>query len=292
MNAEAASSVAKVTDPVPMIELLAPGGIGRVYTLSAAEAATAVSLHKFTHERGQASYGRTTAFTGSQPVYRLRTGSSYLLTASAWERDGLVAGGRFVYEGIAGHLAQQRTAGTQRLMRFSKRGEWRVALREPQPGVARRRVPRRQVARLGTSGMDSRWSHLFRHVQSESPPTSSTPRSRPSDATATGGAASATSRRRPGRTAEHPGVEGDFSHLRPEIGFYDDYRPETVEKHIEQATGAGLDFFQFYWYWDTAHQRSPSGSRHHWPPSPRPYRHRLRAHRVRPSVGRPADPQE
>ncbi|GAA4983678.1 hypothetical protein HD597_000224 [Nonomuraea thailandensis] len=53
------------------------------------------------------------------------------------------------------------------------------------------------------------------------------------------------------------GWEGDFSHLRPEIGFYDDYRPETVEKHIEQATGAGLDFFQFYWYWDTAHQRSP-----------------------------------
>ncbi|NUP63843.1 MAG: hypothetical protein HOW71_16915, partial [Nonomuraea sp.] len=54
------------------------------------------------------------------------------------------------------------------------------------------------------------------------------------------------------------GWDEDFSHLEPEIGFYDDSRPETMEKHIQQASGAGLDFFQFYWYWNTARQSSPA----------------------------------
>jgi len=42
----------------------------------------------------------------------------------------------------------------------------------------------------------------------------------------------------------------DFSHLKPAIGWYDDSQPTTVEKHIAQATSAGLSFFTFYWYWD------------------------------------------
>lgn len=256
-DTEAAAAAAKVTDPVPMVELLAPGGRGRLYTLSTAEAAAAVSTYGFTRQKGQIGYWRTGAFTGSQPVYRLRTGSAYLLTASVSERDGLVSGGRFVYEGVAGHLWKEQQTGTRRLLRFSRSGEWRVAFesRSQELVAAGYRVdgplgwaypewiragaiyfgmfnPNSKNVIAATKkvfGRDGDWWGGVRDFSGADPDV-------------------------PENTQ---GWNEDFGHLKPRIGFYDDSRPETVEKHIDQATGAGLDFFQFYWYWDSARQASP-----------------------------------
>lgn len=44
---------------------------------------------------------------------------------------------------------------------------------------------------------------------------------------------------------------GDFSHLQPVIGYYDLSNPETIRQHIAQAHAFGLDFFNFYWYWNS-----------------------------------------
>jgi hypothetical protein len=44
----------------------------------------------------------------------------------------------------------------------------------------------------------------------------------------------------------------DFTDRQPSIGYYDDSQPETLRKHIAQASGAGLRYFAFYWYWDPA----------------------------------------
>ena len=44
---------------------------------------------------------------------------------------------------------------------------------------------------------------------------------------------------------------GDFSHLQPVIGYYDLTRPETIRRHIAQARAFGLEFFNFYWYWNS-----------------------------------------
>lgn len=42
----------------------------------------------------------------------------------------------------------------------------------------------------------------------------------------------------------------DFSFLEPSIGYYDDSKTSTLERQITQATGAGLDYWAFYWYWN------------------------------------------
>ncbi len=55
---------------------------------------------------------------------------------------------------------------------------------------------------------------------------------------------------RPRAVGHWPGE--DFSHLKPSIGYYDGSKPETLERQIAQAAGAGLDHFAFYWYWNPA----------------------------------------
>jgi hypothetical protein len=47
------------------------------------------------------------------------------------------------------------------------------------------------------------------------------------------------------------GWGGDFSHLKPAIGYYDLRDRSVIERHIRQASSHGLSFFSFYWYWDT-----------------------------------------
>jgi hypothetical protein len=252
-----AAGMEKVTDPLPMLELSAPGERGRLYTLSTAEAATAVGEYGFIRQRGQIGYWRGRAFTGSQPVYRLRTGSAYLLTASVSERDSLVAGGRFVYEGVVGHLWQQQVSGTERLLRFSRPGEWRVAFerRREELVAAGYRVD-------GPLG----WAHpewiragaiYFGTFNPNSKTViDATKRVFHRDNDWWGGVRDF-SGADPEVPANTQGWDEDFSHLKPRIGFYDDSRPETLEKHIDQATAAGLDFFQFYWYWNSALRSSP-----------------------------------
>lgn len=53
----------------------------------------------------------------------------------------------------------------------------------------------------------------------------------------------------PGIPADRRGWSGDWSYLKPAIGYYDQKSVTTLEKHIRQAADAGLTFFSFYWYW-------------------------------------------
>jgi hypothetical protein len=46
------------------------------------------------------------------------------------------------------------------------------------------------------------------------------------------------------------GWSGDWSHLEPSIGYYDDSQVATLEAQIDQAADAGLSYFSFYDYWD------------------------------------------
>lgn len=60
--------------------------------------------------------------------------------------------------------------------------------------------------------------------------------------------------REKGIPADRRGWSGDFSELKPAIGYYDQRSVDTLEKHIRQASDAGLSFFGFYWYWSRAKQ--------------------------------------
>lgn len=53
----------------------------------------------------------------------------------------------------------------------------------------------------------------------------------------------------PGIPLDTRGWPGQWPDLRPEIGYYDQSKVETLEQHINQAADAGLTFFSFYWYW-------------------------------------------
>lgn len=53
-----------------------------------------------------------------------------------------------------------------------------------------------------------------------------------------------------GIPANDRGWSGDWRDLKPEIGYYDQELPETLEQHIRQAYDAGLTFFSFYFYWN------------------------------------------
>jgi len=83
-----------VTDPVPLIELRTGNG-ALFWTLSNREAENAVANHGMTEQHTRLGYLRRQSFDGSQPIFRLRypAGAAYLLTASAEERDALVASG-------------------------------------------------------------------------------------------------------------------------------------------------------------------------------------------------------
>lgn len=59
----------------------------------------------------------------------------------------------------------------------------------------------------------------------------------------------------PGVPKDTRGWRGDFSHLKPEIGYYDQSDGTTLERHITQAKQNGLSFFNFYWYWDSNRKR-------------------------------------
>jgi hypothetical protein len=52
---------------------------------------------------------------------------------------------------------------------------------------------------------------------------------------------------------------GDWSFLKPVLGYYDVRNVATVEKHITQAADGGLSFFSFYWYWSQAAKKTRFG---------------------------------
>src|SRR4051794_37232596 len=105
-RADAANPQTHIADPLPLLELIAPGGTGRLYTLLEAEATNAVGAG-YALQPVRTGYMSQGPFADSQPVYRLRDTSrrSWLLTASDSERTQLAASGSFRDEGIVGYTA-------------------------------------------------------------------------------------------------------------------------------------------------------------------------------------------
>jgi hypothetical protein len=249
-----AQAVVRATPPVPLVELVAQGGVGRLYTADPREvdSATAAGLKR---QPGQVGFLDRESFTGSTPLFRLKpssTASKWLFTASTAERDALLAQ-KWVYEGVAGYVATQRSTGFVQLRRFTNGQEWRLALEDRTAdliaagytldgpvGYVRQNYVRAGAVYFGMFhtgghqriidrtkeiyGRDNDWWGGVRDFH---------------DGT---------------HYATDNWPDSDFSDLKPAIGYYDDSKPETLEKHITQATTAGLSFFNFYWYWNSKTQ--------------------------------------
>lgn len=260
--AVAAAGQNAVRDPVPLLHLVNGAGVP-LYTLSRSEADAAVARHGFRLLPHRLGYLRQQTFPGSQPVYRLaRVGSAgWLLTASNSERDALATSGRFRYEGVVGHAFAQPGDGLALLSRFSGPAGWRVAMEAPYGD------PEALLAagfkRDGPLGyVHPQWNRTgalyFGTWNSGAHPSiiqgGRTFYKRTYDDWWAG------VRDYSGQDPSVPQYKGawpddDFSDRKPAIGFYDDAQTSTVEKHITQASSAGLDYFAFYWYWNAVERQ-------------------------------------
>ncbi|MEV5963656.1 glycoside hydrolase family 99-like domain-containing protein [Kribbella sp. NPDC051952] len=250
----AAKAVARPAQPAPFVELVAPGGVGRLYTADPSELAAATSAG-YKRQPGETGFIARAPQTGWTPLYRLKpsaTATKWLFTASAQERDTLVAQ-KWISEGTAGYVGTQAGPGLIQLLRFTNGQEWRLA-------------PKSKSADLVKAGytvdgpvgyVHQNWVRAgavyFGMFHTGGHPTiiARTKEIYGRDNDWWGGV-------RDFKSGTHYATDNwpgeDWSALEPSIGYYDGSLPETLEKHITQATSAGLSFFNFYYYWDNTKQ--------------------------------------
>ncbi|RZS44482.1 glycosyl transferase family WbsX [Herbihabitans rhizosphaerae] len=242
-------------EPLPLVELVSAGGVGRLYTVDLAEARKAVQ-NGMKRAAGQVGYLPSAPFEGSAPMYRLKpsaTASGWLFTASTAERDTLLGKG-WVDEGVAAHLYPQAGPGLVPLLRFSNGKEWRLALESRKDELVN--AGYKVDGRLGFT--HSTWFRagavyfgMF-NINGHQRIIQRTKEVYGREGDWWGGV-------RDFKNGTHYAKDNwpneDFSYLEPSMGYYDDSNPATLEKHIDQATSAGLSFFNFYWYWDSKNGR-------------------------------------
>lgn len=237
-------------EPMPLLELVSSSGSGRLYTMSSSEAQGAVR-NGMTRQPGYVGFLPRFKVDGTIALHRLKPSSDatrWLMTASVTERTSLTARG-WVDEGVVGFVYANPADGTTPLLRFNNGKEWRVAVEARRAELVAAGYRAEGVigyvhetwARVGAVyfGM---WHPGGSHVVEPA------------------------CERFYGRRDIWCGVrefhdgdqqaaetwpEADFTWLKPALGYYDDSQVQTLEAHIDQATSAGLSFFNFYAYWDS-----------------------------------------
>lgn len=129
-EADALAPQTRSTEPLPLLELVSRGGVGRLYTLNEREASSAETAHGMTRQPGQVGYMPARQIEGTTPLYRLKPSANsnrWLLTSSSRERDTLTSQD-WVYEGIVGYVYTDPGAGRETLNRFTNGHEWRMSL--------------------------------------------------------------------------------------------------------------------------------------------------------------------
>ncbi|MEU4197817.1 glycoside hydrolase family 99-like domain-containing protein [Kribbella sp. NPDC026611] len=248
-------AITRSAQPVPFVELVSPGGVGRLYTADPGELAAATAAG-YQRQPGTTGFVGREAQAGWTALYRLKPTSNatkWLFTSSTQERDALMAQ-HWVLEGTAGFVASQPGPGLTQLRRFTNGREWRLALAprtsellnagytlDGPVGYVYQTFIRAGAVYFGMFNANGHQTIIARTKEVYG---------RENDWW--GGV-------RDFRSGTHYATDNwpneDWSYLEPSIGYYDDSKPETLEKHITQATSAGLSFFNFYWYWDSTKQQ-------------------------------------
>ncbi|WP_427895370.1 glycoside hydrolase family 99-like domain-containing protein [Kribbella sp. GL6] len=250
-----ADQPAAQSQAAPFVELVSPGGVGRLYSADPREVASATAAG-YQRQPGTTGFIGREAKAGWTALYRLKpsaTASKWLFTSSTQERDALVAQ-HWVLEGTAGYVATQPAPGLVELRRFTNGKEWRLAVAsrtdellragytlDGPVGYVYQNWVRAGAVYFGMFNTNGHQTIIARTKEVYG-----------RDNDWWGGV-------RDFHDGTHYATDNwpgeDWSHLKPSIGYYDSSKPETLEKHITQATSAGLSFFNFYWYWDNTKQQ-------------------------------------
>ena len=110
-----------------LLELQTPDSAGYFYTADQAEYLRVQKLG-FKPSGQTPGYVSAEAVSGTVPLYRLQSlaKASFLLTASAAERDTLVASGKFKNDGVVGNVPAGKGDDRVLIYRVSKDGQWRA----------------------------------------------------------------------------------------------------------------------------------------------------------------------
>ena len=124
------SVTAKAATRSKLHELVTPGSKGYFYSANPTEVRRAVA-NGFRKTGRNLGYVRVKSAAGVLKLYRLRykAKSSYIITASPKERHRLASSGRFVYEGVVGHVSKKSGGSRFQIFRVSNNGAWRVTNR-------------------------------------------------------------------------------------------------------------------------------------------------------------------
>jgi hypothetical protein len=243
-------------NPVPLRELHTGPNDQYFYSGDWAEVDAAVKQHglKLSTNRPLGYVFRRSS-DATQKIYRLKnkaTGSRLVSTYQP-EIDELIESGRFVMEGSIGAMYRSPAAGAEQVNRYSNGRGWRMAYAS-------------QDAAMRQAGyrLDGRMGYLLKQYYRVGAYYFGTWNLDTNQGLLNGvervygrrndwwGGIKDFYGQEPGIPQDTRGWEGDFSHLKPAIGYYDDALPATVEQHIDQAADHGLSYFSFYWYYDNA----------------------------------------
>jgi hypothetical protein len=240
-------------EPVPLRQLYTAPGARYFYTTNLAEAEAAPKFGLTMPAGRPLAYLFKQQGPDTKPVYRLKQKATgdWLETSDQGEIQMDVGNGSFEVEGVSGYVYSSPEFGAELLERFDNGNGWRLAFAN-------------EAAGLEAAGyeLDGPIGYALRHYyqvgayyfSAYDPETN--PRLLNAIKQVYGrypdpwGGIRDFSGDDPSVPQNTQGWGGDWSDLEPEIGFYDDSKPETLEKQIAQAASHGLSYFAFYDYWN------------------------------------------
>jgi hypothetical protein len=238
--------------PVPLRELYDQPGQKYLYSANWGEVVSAQNSFGMKMPSARPlGYVFTNAGDATKPIHRLKQAATgnWIISADQGEIDYLTSHG-FALEGRTGYVYTSPVNGAKQLNRYTNGKGWRLAYSQPAgytlDGPVGYVLP--DYYQVGAyyfgaydgSDPDDLFLQAVKNAFGRFPDPWGGVRDFHGDPDSPWGPV----------TQNTQGWPGDWSHLKPSIGYYDDSKTATLEAQIDQAASAGLSYFSFYDYWN------------------------------------------
>ncbi|HKR81676.1 MAG TPA: glycoside hydrolase family 99-like domain-containing protein [Candidatus Saccharimonadales bacterium] len=252
-----AQTTPALLNPAPLRELYTKVNQGYLYSTNWSEVVSAQKNYGLTMpSQRPLGYVFTAGNTDTKPIYRLKQNSTgnWIMSVDQGEINWLTSHG-FTMEGLTGYIYTTAQYGAQQLNRYTNGKGWRLAYQSQDSamksagytldGPVGYMIPTYyQVGTYYFSAYDNNIPDTFlqavKNYYGRYPDAWGGVRDFHGDPNSPWGNV-------PQNTQ---GWGGDWSYLKPTIGYYDDSQVSTLETQIDEAASAGLSYFSFYEYWN------------------------------------------
>lgn len=240
--------------PYPLRELYTKPNQAYLYTASWSETDAARKTYGFTLSSQRPlgyAFLNNTADTVKLERFKQKSNGARIVSTYQPEIDALKKNTNFTYEGTIGSIYSAPQPGAEALLRYHNASGWRLAYQS-------------QDAAMRSAGytLDGQVGYLLKNYTQAGAYyfSSFDAKANPLLLTAVQnvygrypdpwGGVRDFSGQDPSVPQNTQGWGGDWSYLKPQIGYYDDSQPATLEQQIDQAASHGLSYFAFYNYWN------------------------------------------